>query len=171
MKRNVYSAALLLILDIFVTAGSVFLAKYIQRLLPEVCLPDELLWAKAIIYSGVGIICFYFQDLYNWRYWRRSSELTSSILLGGGITLIVLAVLYYILPVIGLERDVLLIALGITLGSSFFLRLVFLKLKFANNTGARVVILGDGENAKFLFQQMRSGGYPVSYTHLRAHET
>lgn len=163
MTRNSYSAILLLILDIFVTAGSVFLAKYIQRLLPEVCLPDELLLVKAVIYSGVSIICFYFQDLYNWRYWRRSSELTSSILLGGGITLIVLAVLYYILPVIGLERDVLLIALGITLFASFLIRFGYLKLKFADSTGTRVLILGDGENAKFLFQQMRSGGYPVIF--------
>ncbi|HHO77226.1 MAG TPA: hypothetical protein ENN05_12480, partial [Deltaproteobacteria bacterium] len=163
MTRNVYSIALLLLIDIFITAGSVFLAKYLQRLLPEVCLPDELLLVKALIYSGVAVICFYFQDLYNWRYWRRSSELTSSILLGGGITLIALAVLYYIFPVIGLERDVLLIALGIGLGASFLLRLGYMKLKFANNTGTRVVILGDGENAKFLFQQMRSGGYPVIF--------
>ncbi len=163
MTRNTYSAALLLLLDIGVTAGSVFIAKYVQRLLPEVCLPDELLLVKAFVYSGVAILCFYFQDLYNWRYWRRSSELTSSILLGGGITLIVLAVLYYILPIIGLERDVLLIALGLTLGSSFLIRLVYLKLKFADSAGTRVVILGDGENAKFLFQQMRAGGYPVIF--------
>ncbi len=163
MTRNVYSAVLLLILDIVVSAGSVFLAKYIQRLLPEVCLPDELLWVKAVMYSGTCIICFYFQDLYNWRYWRRASELTSSILLGGGITLIALALLYYILPVIGLERDVLLIALVITLGISFLMRVGYLRLKFADNAATRVVILGDGENAKFLFQQIRSGGYPVMF--------
>jgi sugar transferase (PEP-CTERM system associated) len=163
MTRNVYLAGILFILDVSVSIGSVFLAKYIQRLLPEVCLPDELLWIKAIMYSSVCIVCFYFQDLYNWRYWRRSSELTSSILLGGGSTLIALALLYYILPAIGLERDVLLVALIITLGVSFLLRFGYIKLRFADNSGTRVIILGDGENAKFLFQQIRSGGYPVVF--------
>ncbi|HOO37018.1 MAG TPA: TIGR03013 family PEP-CTERM/XrtA system glycosyltransferase [Deltaproteobacteria bacterium] len=163
MTRNAFTAVLLFILDILITVGAVFLAKFIQRLLPEVCLPDDFLWVKAVIYSGVCVGCFYFQDLYNWRYWRRSSELTSSILLGGGVTLIVLALLYYILPVIGLERDVLLIALAITLGSSFIIRLAYLKLKFADGSGSRVIILGDGENAKFLFQQIRSGGHPVIF--------
>lgn len=163
MTRNAFTAVLLFILDVLITVGAVFLAKFIQRLLPEVCLPDDFLWVKAVIFSGVCVGCFYFQDLYNWRYWRRSSELTSSILLGGGVTLIVLALLYYILPVIGLERDVLLIALVITLGSSFMIRLAYLRLKFADNSGTRVIILGDGENAKFLFQQIRSGGHPVTF--------
>ena len=163
MTRNAYTAVLLFILDVAVTFGAVFLAKFIQRLLPEVCLPDEFLWVKAIIYSGVCVVCFYFQDLYNWRYWRRSSELTSSVLLGGGLTLIVLALLYYILPVIGLERNVLLVALVITLGASFMIRFAYLRLKFSDSSGTRVVILGDGENAKFLFQQIRSGGHPVTF--------
>ena len=163
MTRNAYTVALLFILDVAVTFGAVFLAKFIQRLLPEVCLPDEFLWVKAIIYSGVCVVCFYFQDLYNWRYWRRSSELTSSVLLGGGLTLIVLALLYYILPVIGLERNVLLVALVITLGASFMIRFAYLRLKFSDSSGTRAVILGDGENAKFLFQQIRSGGHPVTF--------
>lgn len=163
MARNVISAVLLFILDILIAVGSVFLAKYIQRLLPVLSLPDEMLWVKAFIFSGVCTVCFYFQDLYNWKYWKRSSELTSSMLLGGGLTLIVLAVIYYIFPILGLERDVLLGALAITLLGCFFLRFVYLRLKFVGNSGTRVVILGDGENAKFLFQQIRAGGYPVAF--------
>ncbi len=163
MARNAYTTVFLFILDVAIAIGAVFLAKFIQRLLPEVCLPDEFLWVKALIYSGICVVCFYFQDLYNWQYWRRSSELTSSIFLGGGLTLIALALLYYILPGIGLERDVLLVALAITLGTSFMIRFVYLRLKFSNNAGTRVVILGDGENAKFLFQQIRSGGHPVTF--------
>jgi len=163
MRRTTYTAVSLLIFDACITIGAVFLAKFIQRLLPEVCLPDEFLWIKAIIYSGVCIVCFYFQDLYNWRYWRRYSEITSSILLGGGATLIVLAVVYYLFPVIGLERDVLFIALIIALATCFIMRVAYLRLQFADNSGTRAIILGDGENAKFLVQQMRSGGHPVIF--------
>jgi len=163
MKNKIYMIALLFIFDLFVSSGSVFLAKFIQRMLPELSLPDELLLEKAIVYSFVTLICFYFQDLYNWKYWKRSSELISSILLGGGLILIVLALLYYILPVIGLERNVLLMALVLTLMFTLALRFLYLKMKFTQYAGLRVIVLGDGENALFLFREMRSGGYPVIF--------
>ncbi len=162
MKR-LFSAALLLILDIAVAFGAVYLAKFFQRLLPEVSLPDELLWVKAGVYTAVTVLCFYFQDLYDWKYWKKTSELISSILLGEGLTLIVLAVLYYILPVIGLERDVLLMAIAMTLVLVFVFREGYLTLRFTQYTGLRVVIFGDGENAKFLYREIRSGGYPVIF--------
>lgn len=163
MKSKLYIISMLFLFDLVVSSGSVFLAKFIERLLPGLSLPDELLWLKAVVYSFVTLICFYFQDLYNWKYWKRSSELISSILLGGGLTLIVLALLYYILPVIGLERNVLLMALVLTLMFTLALRFLYLKMKFTQYAGMRVVVLGDGENALFLFREMRSGGYPVVF--------
>ncbi len=161
--RRFFSAAILFILDIIVAGGSVFLAKYIQRFLPEVSLPDEFLWIKAGVYTLVTLVCFYFQDLYDWKYWKKPSELISSILLGEGLTLIMLAFIYYILTIIGLERDVLLMAIAITSLSSFSFRMLYLKLRFTHYAGMKVVILGDGENAKFLFREIRSGGYPVIF--------
>ncbi len=163
MKSKLYIISMLFLFDLVVSSGSVFLEKFIERLLPGLSLPDELLWLKAVVYSFVTLICFYFQDLYNWKYWKRSSELISSILLGGGLTLIVLALLYYILPVIGLERNVLLMALVLTLMFTLALRFLYLKMKFTQYAGMRVVVLGDGENALFLFREMRSGGYPVVF--------
>jgi len=163
MKRNDISVLLIFFLDAAFAYGSVFLAKYIQRLLPEVCLPDELLYVKGGVYAIVTIVCFYFQDLYDWKYWKKTSELTSSILLGGGVTLIVLAVVYYLLPMAGLERDILMSALFITLSASFLIRMVYIKLRLTDLTGMRVVVLGDGDNAQFLFTEMRSGGYPVIF--------
>jgi sugar transferase (PEP-CTERM system associated) len=161
--RRFFSAAILFILDIIVAGGSVYLAKYIQRFLPEVSLPDEFLWIKAGVYTLITLLCFYFQELYDWKYWKKHSELISSILLGEGLTLIILALIYYILPVISLERDVLLMVIAITSGFSFTFRLLYLKLRFTHYTGMKVVVLGDGENAKFLFREIRSGGYPVIF--------
>jgi len=161
--RRFFSAAILFLLDIAIAGGSVFLAKFIQRLLPEVSLPDELLWIKACVYTFITILCFYFQDLYDWKYWKKASELISSILLGEGLTLIILAFIYYILPVIGLERDVLLIGIAITSAVTFMFRMLYLKLRFTSYGGLKAVILGDGENAKFLFREIRSGGFPVIF--------
>ena len=161
--RRFFSAAILFILDIIVAGGSVYLAKFIQRFLPEVSLPDEFMWIKACVYTLITLVCFYFQELYDWKYWKKSSELISSILLGEGLTLIILAFIYYILTSISLERDVLLMAIAITSGFSFMFRLLYLKLRFTHYAGIKVVILGDGENAKFLFREIRSGGYPVIF--------
>jgi sugar transferase (PEP-CTERM system associated) len=161
--RRFFSAAILFILDIIVAGGSVYLAKYIQRFLPEVSLPDEFLWIKAGVYTLITLLCFYFQELYDWKYWKKKSELISSILLGEGLTLIILAFIYYILPVISLERDVLLMVIAITSGFSFTFRLLYLELRFTHYAGMKVVVLGDGENAKFLFREIRSGGYPVIF--------
>jgi len=163
MRRRLYSVAVLFFCDLAGITGSVFLAKFIQRLLPGVSLPDELLWLKACVYTLVTLICFYFQDLYNWKYWKRASELVSSILLGGGLTLILLAFLYYILPFMGLERDVLLMALAITLLLTLSFRVLYLRLRFTQYAGRRAVVLGDGENALFLFREMKAGGYPVMF--------
>lgn len=162
MKR-LFSAAILFFLDLAVAGGSVFLAKYLQRLLPEVSLPDELLWVKACVYGAVTVLCFHFQDLYDWKYWKKTSELISSILLAEGLTLIVLALIYYIFPVVGLERDVLLMAIGFTFLLTFGFRVAYLSLRFAQYAGLRVIMFGDGENAKFLFREIRAGGYPVIF--------
>ena len=51
MTRSAYSAITLFVFDVAVAVGSVFLAKYLQRILPGVSLPDELLWLKAGIYA------------------------------------------------------------------------------------------------------------------------
>ncbi|MGC9324496.1 MAG: sugar transferase [Desulfomonilia bacterium] len=163
MRRSTVSAILLFIVDLGVALGSVYLSKYIQRFLPELSLPDEFLWVKASVFAGVALGSLYFQDLYNWKYWRTISGLISSVLLGGGVSLIILALVYLIIPLVGLERDVLLISLITTLACVFALRVLYLKLLHTAYAGIRVVILGDGDNAKFLFREMRGGGYPVVF--------
>lgn len=162
MKR-LFSAAILFFLDLATAGVSVYLAKYLQRMLPEVSLPDETLWLKAFVYGAVTILCFYFQDLYDWKYWKKASELISSLLLAEGLTLIVLALVYFILPGVGLERDVLLMAIAFTFVVTFGLRMVYVTLRFAQYAGMRVIVFGDGENAKFLFREIRAGGHSVIF--------
>ena len=156
-------ASVLFLADLCVASGSVYLAKIIQRYLPELSLPDEHLWIKAIVFAAVMLTSMYFQDLYNWKYWKNVSGLSSSILLGGGVALIVLALAYFIIPPVGLERDLLLMSLGSTLTIAFFLRWIYLKLMHTAYAGLRVVILGDGDNAKFLLTEIRGGGYPIFF--------
>lgn len=163
MVRRRYSIFIIFLIDYIAAFGAVLLAKYLQRKLPLMSLPDEYLYLKAAVFSVVAIACYYFQDLYDWKYWRRLSELVSSILLGGGATLIALALVYFILPFTGLERDLLIMSLAISLGLSFFIRAAYISLRSTDFAGTRVVVLGDGQNAEFLIADFRAGGHPVVF--------
>ncbi len=163
MTRGTLSALILFLIDIMVSFGSVVAAKRLQYYLPELCLPDELLLNKAAVFSLVTVACYYFQDLYAWRYMRKLSEVLSSILLGGGITLIALAAIYFMIPLLSLERDVLILALILSLAASFTLRSAFLRVRYSDYGSTRVVIYGDGENAQFLLNEIRSGSYPIIF--------
>lgn len=163
MVKRRYSIFAIFLIDYIAAFGAVLLAKYLQRKLPLVSLPDEYLYLKAAVFSIVTIACYYFQDLYDWKYWRRMSELVSSILLGGGATLIALALIYFILTFTGLERDLLIMSLGISLGLAFIIRAVYISLRSTDFAGTRVVVLGDGLNAEFLITDFRAGGHPVVF--------
>ncbi|HOJ13066.1 MAG TPA: sugar transferase [Deltaproteobacteria bacterium] len=161
--KRVLPEIILLVSDVVVSWGAVHLAKYLQFLLPEVCLPDELLGLKAGVYSAVTVLIFYFQDLYDWRFFKRISELASSILLAEGLCLIILAFLFFVIPSVGIERDVLFMAIGITIVGTSAVRYALTRVRGSRYAGIRVVLFGDGENAKFLFREMRSSGYPVLF--------
>ncbi len=163
MTSKRYVIVILFLCDYIMAFGAVLAAKFVQRLLPQLSLPDEFLYLKAAVFTSVVVLCFYFQDLYDWKYWRRLSELVSSVLLGGGATLIALALVYYILPTVGLERDVLIMALCLSLVLSFSLRAVYLTLRKTEFAGTRVVILGDGKNAQFLLSELNTSTYPVIF--------
>jgi len=163
MTRRLIPTIFILLLDILVAFGAVFIAKAIEIILPMLSLPDEHLQIKAVTFLVVIVACYYFQDLYDWKYMRRRSEVLSSVLLSGGLSLIVLALVYFIIPHFTLERNVLLMALFLSLIVSFMIRAVYIQFKLADYGGLRIVVLGDGENAQYLFKEMRAGNYPVIF--------
>jgi sugar transferase (PEP-CTERM system associated) len=163
MTSKRYSIIIMFLFDYVAAFGAVLVSKYVQRLLPQLSLPDELLYLKAAIFTSIIVLCFYFQDLYDWKYWRRLSELVSSILLGGGATLIALALVYYILPMVGLDRDVLIMALCLSLAMCLMFRAVYLTLRHTEFAGTRIVILGDGKNAQFLISELNTSTFPVIF--------
>ncbi|MEA2101705.1 MAG: sugar transferase [Thermodesulfobacteriota bacterium] len=163
MARNVYSAIILFILDFVIAYGSVFLGKYVQTFLPGLSLPDAFLLYKAMIFASILVGCYYFQDLYAWRYMKRSAEVFSSILLSGGIILILLAAVYYVVPSIGLDRNILLVAIISSLFLSYLFRVAYLGLRSSDIARIKAVILGDGENARFLISELVSVLHPVEF--------
>ncbi len=161
--RRALPELLLVLFDLAASWGAVFAAKELQRLSPDISLPDELLWLKASVYSAVILLAFHFQDLYDWKFFKRASELLSSMLLSVGLSLIALALVYFFSPILAIERNVLAIAIVITVTASTAVRFAALRLRATRYMGQRVVLFGDGENAKVLFREIRSGGYPVVF--------
>ena len=110
MKTTVLSVYILLLLDMAAAFAVVFLSKWIEIRLPFFYLPDPLLSLKASIFMVITVFCYYFQDYYDWEWWRRHSELVSTVLIGGGMSLIILSLVYYTIPQIGLSRSIFLMS-------------------------------------------------------------
>ena len=163
MKTRALSVYILLLLDMAAAFAVVFLSKWIEIRLPFFYLPDPLLSLKASIFMVITVFCYYFQDYYDWKWWRRHSELVSTVLIGGGMSLIILSLVYYTIPQIGLSRSIFLMSLFFSMGFSFVIRVIFLALRSSRIADTRVVLLGNGRNAKFLVDEIRSSGRSVKF--------
>jgi sugar transferase (PEP-CTERM system associated) len=163
MKKSAISVYILLLLDMAVAFGFVFLSRWVEIKLPFFYLPDPLITLKAVVFMVITVFCYYFQDFYDWKWWKRHSELVSTVLIGGGMSLIILSLVYYIIPQIGLDRSIFLMSLVLSMGFSFIIRVIFLALRSSRIVDTRIILLGDGRNAKFLVDEIRSSGRSVKF--------
>lgn len=143
--------------------GAVFLSKWIEIRLPFFYLPDSLLSLKAFAFMLITVFCYYFQDFYDWKWWRRHSELVSTVLIGGGMSLIILSLAYYIIPQIELSRSIFLMSLFFSMGFSLLIRVIYIAIRDSRLADTRVVLLGNGRNAKFLVDEIRLSGRSVKF--------
>jgi sugar transferase (PEP-CTERM system associated) len=163
MKKSTISLYILLILDIAIAYGAVFFAKWLVIKLPFFYLPEENLQIRAGVFAAVVIFSFYFQDFYDWKWWRRLSELSSTVMIGGGMSLILLSLVYYVIPSMGLSRSMFMISLMISITLSLIIRIIFLALRSSQIADTKIVILGDGKNAKFIVDEIRTSGRTVKF--------
>ncbi|HEY9160736.1 MAG TPA: sugar transferase [Desulfomonilia bacterium] len=163
MKTRTISVYILVLLDMAAAMGAVFLSKWIEIRLPFFYLPDPLLSLKAFAFMLITVFCYYFQDFYDWKWWRRHSELVSTVLIGGGMSLIILSLAYYIIPQIELSRSIFLMSLFFSMGFSLLIRVIYIAIRDSRLADTRVVLLGNGRNAKFLVDEIRLSGRSVKF--------
>jgi sugar transferase (PEP-CTERM system associated) len=163
MKNRTISVYILVLLDMAAAMGAVFLSKWIEIRLPFFYLPDSLLSLKAFAFMLITVFCYYFQDFYDWKWWRRHSELVSTVLIGGGMSLIILSLAYYIIPQIELSRSIFLMSLFFSMGFSLLIRVIYIAIRDSRLADTRVVLLGNGRNAKFLVDEIRLSGRSVKF--------
>ncbi len=155
-------SVLIAFIDFLTALVAVFVAKAISVHLPGLCLPDRLLFGKAVILATILVICYHYQDLYNKNSLKNLPEILSSMLIGTGTLLFVLGLLYYLIPGIDLERNVLLVALSVLFVEGLVLRLLYSDLIYRKYGNSRVLILGCGKSAGHLIEEIRDS-YPVSF--------
>ena len=150
------------LVDFLTALVAVFIAKAVSIHLPGLSLPDKLLFEKALILASILIICYHYQDLYNRNYLRSLPEILSSMLIGSGTMLFSLGLLYYLVPGIGLDREVLLVALAIIFFEGLGLRMFYVNLLYRKYGKAKVIILGSGRSARHIVEEV-SDNYTASF--------
>ena len=118
----------------------------------------EYLNLKITLFVIVIQLAFYYFDLYEFKYFRERKRMLIVLLGSLGFSAIVLAVIYYLVPSIALGRGVM-ISLAFVLCYAMAWRLLFAHFSKAAFFRERVLIIGTGELAKKIREEITENGY------------
>jgi sugar transferase (PEP-CTERM system associated) len=119
---------------------------------------------KAALAAAFCLIAFYLYDLYDFAVMHDRRELALRSIQALGIAWIALAVVFYALPQVMIGRGVSLISMPLTLVLMLVWRMTVLYLFGHPNVGARILIVGTGEQAIEVAREVlerRDAGYRV----------
>ncbi|MEI9476867.1 MAG: hypothetical protein WCO26_09855 [Deltaproteobacteria bacterium] len=119
----------------------------------------EYLNLKIILIVIVVQLAFYYFDLYEFRYFRERKMMLILLLESLGASSIVLAVLYYLIPSLVLGRGTLAISMVFVLCFAFPWRLCFAHFSRARFFKERVLIIGTGDLARKIKDEITDNGY------------
>jgi lipopolysaccharide/colanic/teichoic acid biosynthesis glycosyltransferase len=93
----------------------------------------------------VWLVSLYFHDLYDYEILSSRKEMALRAVQAVGVSWILLAVAYYLLPALELGRGTSLYAMGITLVLLLSIRIAVHSVLDLPNMGERILIIGEGE--------------------------
>jgi FlaA1/EpsC-like NDP-sugar epimerase len=114
---------------------------------------------KIIFVVLVVQLAFYYFDLYEFRYFRERKRMLIILLESLGASSIVLAVLYYLVPFLVIGRGVFAISIIFVLCFALTWRLFFAHFSKASFFKERVLIIGTGDLAKKIKEEITDNGY------------
>ena len=134
-----------------------FVAAAIVRLGKDdatVMLHYEQGFLKILMLSGVFVICMYYFDLYESSILGNRREVYARLIQALGVVCILLALVYYQYPSLGIGRGI--IAIGLSLVAVILLlwRRLFLAVNSLPQFAERVLIFGDGPLAESLVAEL-----------------
>src|SRR5262245_8099773 len=115
--------------------------------------PSGMAWRIALV-TGLCVLCFYYNDLYDLTVVHSSRELVIRLLQGAGASAIVLAAIGLVLPSLTPDSSTFVTALGVFVTAVLTWRLAFNWFSDDPNLEERVLIVGTGQTAHILAQQI-----------------
>ena len=116
---------------------------------------DRYFW-DGMIFTLAGIGSLFAMGLYHSRNSTRFQDVFIRTILGLGLAFVVLSVLFYVWPSLSVWRELVMIALPISLLGVFLLRYLFFRLIATDIIARRVLVLGTGKNAAKIEELERS---------------
>lgn len=108
----------------------------------------EYLFLKALLIVVTVQLSLYYFDLYDLKIFRRNFELAIRLLQSLGVSSILLAILYYLFPILMVGRGIFLISLGFMGAVIVFWRVIYNHILRTNQIDQRIMIVGSGQLAK-----------------------
>jgi sugar transferase (PEP-CTERM system associated) len=121
----------------------------------SIMLHYELGLLKIIVVSAAFVICMYYFDLYDSTILSNRREVLTRLIQVLGTMCILLAVVYYVYPSLGLGRGIFLIGLVLVALLLLLSRRLFLILNTLPQFAERALILGEGEFAESLVSELQ----------------
>src|ERR1051325_9985587 len=113
------------------------------------------LWKIAFV-TGLCLVCFYYNDLYDLNVVNSSRELLIRLLQAAGAASILIALLYLVAPSLALGHQIFVSSLVIFLIAIVAWRLVFQRLAYSSTLEQRVLIVGTGPIARMIAREMQN---------------
>jgi len=137
----------LIIADVIGVYGSFLLALYLR--LDGEGLIDQLEnrngFLKIGLATGVWLVSLYFHDLYDYEILSSRREMGLRAVQAVGVSWILLAVIYYLIPILEIGRGTAVYAIAISLVLLLSIRIILHSVLDLPNMGERILIIGDGE--------------------------
>ena len=119
----------------------------------------EYLNLKIILIVFVVQLTFYYFDLYEFRYFRERKRMLILLMESLGASSIFLAVLYYLVPHLVIGRGIFAVSVCFVLCVTFLWRLCFAHFSKAKFFKERVLIIGTGDLARKIKEEITDNGY------------
>ena len=121
-------------------------------------------WLKIGLATCVWLVSLYFHDLYDYRTLTMRKEMGLRAVQAIGVSWVLLAVIYYLVPSLEIGRGTALYAIAITLVLLLTIRLAVHSVLDLPNMGERILIIGDGDEVYDTVEaavDRRAAGYRI----------
>jgi len=138
-----------ILLETVFIMGMVILGAFLRFLGDPTSLSNyEYLFLKALLIVTTVQLSLYYFDLYDLKIFRSNVELAIRLLQSLGVSSILLAILYYLFPILMVGRGIFLISLGFMGAVIVSWRVVYNHILRTKQIDQRIMIVGSGQLAK-----------------------